>query len=406
MNFIHLIFLSLLLFFSSTTNTLSVKDFGATGNGTTDDTNAINTALAAAHTQAKSLFFPPGTYLCNTLTSGNLLSFDLTGLSNITIYGSGATIKTTLNSASTMLSIQCFALSTGFRISNLAFLNTHGKITGITGGIFETGTSGQNIDTTFILNCKFTGFSQAIGGQGINGWRIKQDSFYSPAGHDCAEQNSDPATYIWFFDNSNGFCTDLDIEDNVALGFSGTLPMSCKRPMDNFIYGTGYGYLVAGNNLGYFSEELIGIQPPTTNPTTSAEILIKFNNLDCSLPPGSIDDNGTPHKSNYGIRVDASNATITENTLINYTWGIMVRGIDFPTLSPHTYNIIGNKFITPLSTDTTYNIQKAVFIQGSSNLITGVNVSSNDSRRCDTDRIQLLSTSGAIKVSNLFTPDN
>lgn len=46
--------------------TISVKDFGATGDGTTDDTTAVNNALVAA--AGKSLYFPSGTYLCTTLT--------------------------------------------------------------------------------------------------------------------------------------------------------------------------------------------------------------------------------------------------------------------------------------------------------------------------------------------------
>ena len=43
---------------------VSVKDFGATGNGTSDDTVAINNALAVSN----CVYFPPGTYL----TSGNI----------------------------------------------------------------------------------------------------------------------------------------------------------------------------------------------------------------------------------------------------------------------------------------------------------------------------------------------
>lgn len=39
---------------------VSVKDFGATGDGITDDTNAINTALAS---DAVHIYFPPGIYL-------------------------------------------------------------------------------------------------------------------------------------------------------------------------------------------------------------------------------------------------------------------------------------------------------------------------------------------------------
>jgi hypothetical protein len=44
---------------------LSAKDFGATGDGTTDDYAAINLATAAAAAAGKTLYFPPGTYRCS-----------------------------------------------------------------------------------------------------------------------------------------------------------------------------------------------------------------------------------------------------------------------------------------------------------------------------------------------------
>jgi len=51
---------------------VSVKDFGATGNGSTDDTAAIQLAVTAAYTNGKSLYFPAGTYLMSsTITMGN-----------------------------------------------------------------------------------------------------------------------------------------------------------------------------------------------------------------------------------------------------------------------------------------------------------------------------------------------
>ena len=54
---------------------LSVKDFGATGDGTTDDTSAIQAALNALYTAATvnlqygaTLYFPKGVYKCGALT--------------------------------------------------------------------------------------------------------------------------------------------------------------------------------------------------------------------------------------------------------------------------------------------------------------------------------------------------
>lgn len=47
---------------------VSVKhpDFGATGDGTTNDAAAINAAIVSVAASGKTLFFPPGTYLINT----------------------------------------------------------------------------------------------------------------------------------------------------------------------------------------------------------------------------------------------------------------------------------------------------------------------------------------------------
>ena len=54
---------------------INVLDYGATGNGTTDDTAAIQAAVTAGYaagTTGFSLYFPTGTYLMSsTITMGN-----------------------------------------------------------------------------------------------------------------------------------------------------------------------------------------------------------------------------------------------------------------------------------------------------------------------------------------------
>lgn len=51
---------------------LNVLDYGATGDGTTNDTAAIQLAVTAAYAQQKALYFPSGTYLmASTITMGN-----------------------------------------------------------------------------------------------------------------------------------------------------------------------------------------------------------------------------------------------------------------------------------------------------------------------------------------------
>lgn len=59
---------------------VSVMDFGATGNGVTDDSPAIQAAINAAN----NVFFPPGTYVCNS---------QIVLRANLTIVGSGMGIS-------------------------------------------------------------------------------------------------------------------------------------------------------------------------------------------------------------------------------------------------------------------------------------------------------------------------
>jgi hypothetical protein len=53
------------------TGTVNVKDFGATGNGSTDDTGAIQNAIAAAHAGGLGVLFPAGTYLHASVITAN-----------------------------------------------------------------------------------------------------------------------------------------------------------------------------------------------------------------------------------------------------------------------------------------------------------------------------------------------
>lgn len=71
--------------------TVSVKGFGAVGDGVTDDTAAIQAAAAALGNNAE-LNFPPGDYLVSRPASGILLQ--LNNLENIKITGHGARVTT------------------------------------------------------------------------------------------------------------------------------------------------------------------------------------------------------------------------------------------------------------------------------------------------------------------------
>mgnify|MGYP003652251485 CR=1 FL=1 len=71
-------------------DSISVKDFGATGDGTTDDTNAILAAIAGMPSDGSNLLFPQGTYIVN---SDNVNGLRFSGKTNFAVEGYGATIK-------------------------------------------------------------------------------------------------------------------------------------------------------------------------------------------------------------------------------------------------------------------------------------------------------------------------
>jgi len=66
--------------------TVSVKDFGAVGDGVTDDTAEINNAIVAVNAAGGgTVFFPEGTYLVSAVSGSVAISL----LSNVTLNGDG-----------------------------------------------------------------------------------------------------------------------------------------------------------------------------------------------------------------------------------------------------------------------------------------------------------------------------
>lgn len=362
---------------------LNVRDYGARGDGVTDDTQAINQAFKAAHEQQANVYFPAGTYLCNTVdNSGNILSFDCGTTQNLTVYGDGnsSVITTSLNTGSVLLYVFAYVAGSGLTVKNLALQNTHGLITQQTRGLFITGTGSQNLSNITVSGCYFNGFSTALGAQGITNFTVNSNFFGSPLGHDNAKNDTDPAVYLWCYDNSNGRCYNIVVTNNTADGYTGTAPMSAlvtHRPMDGFVFGTGYGWTISNNTTRDFSEEHYNLSPRTTYPNDTSTTLISNNYLDCSLVPGIANSDGSPHRTNYGIRCDISNAIITNNTLVNYTYGIIVRGVEYPNTQLHSYVITGNQLHA--ATDTVnYDVTAGILIQSNANPITDVRLMNND----------------------------
>lgn len=135
---------------------LSVGDFGATGDGTTDDTTAVQTAITEAISLGKNLYFPAGQYLY-TATAFTIYptlnkSFIMFG------EGLGSSLKINANNiifnviSSNNSQFKCFDMA--FNIQNTS-TNNNVTVFYITSGIYF----GANYE---FGGCQFNGVSTAV----------------------------------------------------------------------------------------------------------------------------------------------------------------------------------------------------------------------------------------------------
>jgi len=155
------------------TGTLNVKDFGATGDGTTNDTTAIQAAIDAA-TDGSVVYFPPGTYRVDKTSTGvDKYSLNLT-TSGVTLKGDQATLRRFDTDISTYAKSYCIIL-VGTPDSNVASATERVTIEGLTfqgedtrhsvGGNtihdFRNAIEFKNTDTTVVRNCRFLDIDSA-----------------------------------------------------------------------------------------------------------------------------------------------------------------------------------------------------------------------------------------------------
>lgn len=126
----------------------NVSEYGAIGDGVTDDRDALNTLLNSTAPTGSTIYFPPGTYLI----SSNISIVD----KQFTFIGVQSIIKTTSNISIFTISSTTTAASK-FKIQDLIFKGNDGTTSQI--GLNFSDNSGSFL----ITNCSFTDF----GGSGI-----------------------------------------------------------------------------------------------------------------------------------------------------------------------------------------------------------------------------------------------
>lgn len=203
---------------------LNVKDYGAIGNGTTDDTGAINSALSAA-TLARGgvVYFPAGTYL---ITSA------LAGVSGVRLAGDHRSVSQVVSTSSPVLALGGSFIS-GMEIDHLTLQATGADL--ITGADLKAlylhdcqliqnsaGYAIWNAPTAaLMIECVFERNIESVTGspRSVAAWLLKGGGINANIWRDnvCSNLGTD-ATQYWYqvIASATGGTNEVNTWDNIV----------------------------------------------------------------------------------------------------------------------------------------------------------------------------------------------
>ena len=346
---------------------LNVRNYGATGNGTTNDAPAIQSAINAAQS-GDTIYFPNGTYLLNstltlpvqrnlqgeskagTILKGNHSGNMIEGISNTHVNGNQSIYNFTLDGNHKTQSIYFLGRD------NLTFYNltvTHMEIQW--NGAIQivsswTGVSRTNPVTFYITgitihDCTFSDNNNgSIGLIGIDGANIYNNTH--------SENNGSVGTGITC--QAMGWLKNIKIHDSTFIGWWANIEL--MNLLDgNEIYGctfygwlslvtdaylmsapsTGYGISVHDNKFSY-----TGANQMTYAFEIGTNYALCYNNYFENYPEGAID------MWEYSTH---NNITIRNNIFYNLQWHAILVGVPsgFNTFKVYNNVFHSNKGSTP-----------------------------------------------------------
>lgn len=265
---------------------ISVKDHGAAGDGTTDDTSAINAAVTSLGGNGGTVYFPPGTYRLNnsnpiTLPANTSLvgaspeastiligssntagaAVNVTGdyaqVSNLTIRGTSSTVS----SNPTAFGVQ--SVNNQFlKIENVIFRFVNSYAVKAWGDTVDTSTGGTTLHGGVIINSSIVSCAGGVYLKTTNGGSI---SSVWPANFQII------GLFTRFLGLNAGSSPNLDgirIED-----CGDVLVQNCFAWMNASTGGTGSAFHVNGNCAAIFVQNLDALGPTTG----AANVLLDSN---------------------------------------------------------------------------------------------------------------------------------
>jgi hypothetical protein len=246
----------------------NVKDNGALGDGSTDDTAAIRATIALAVTAGGGIvFFPPGTYIvATTVTGGTILN--ITG-TNVHLQGAGR--------SSTKIKVKDHG--TTFKYNYV--------ISGVTGSEFTTDVSGLEVEgLTIDFNI-----------------------------------TNNPVTLLGFTSDANNYQdgigaftgTDISIHDCSFINGSSVNVITCNGPAVSRVNISRNIFTNNGDDPSHIVHDVSVIYTHATNVSITQN-MIESVAVNC---PGGV----------TGIETHGSNTLTQGNIVINYQAGIFLTGI-------------------------------------------------------------------------------
>lgn len=286
----------------------SVKDFGATGDGVTDDTDAINRALNQLYCQQpntqirRSLFFPAGVYLVSS-------SIDIP--SYATLYGEGPQ-----NSIIRLAPTSTFV----------------GSISGTTLTI-STLVSGTVSEGQTLFGTDVTPGTTIISGSGTT-WTVSvsqtvDSTTITGSANTCAAQTADSLQQTGINIGNNGAVPPTDI--NISkMAFQSLFPLASpflvQSATNSSFNGVGFNGIETTATITSDSLETSGVLFGTTGSIYSKNVL-----FDGCLFSGT----------RYGVNLDQPTIGIT---ITNSGFDILYQGVSLSTSSPVGTRITNNVF--------------------------------------------------------------
>lgn len=222
---------------------LSVKDFGAVGNGSTNDTTAVQNAINAGSTLGKDVYFPAGTYMVTNLYHGSTALIGESRTKSIikAISGSGDSGYLLASGAWNTAGERYASTPTGLHHISLDGSNARSYA-------FAARTYFTTIEDCFIYGATDTNLlfsSDARDGSTL------LSSMVNNVVKDCwIGYDSNTAQYNIRTVDSLGRCTDYHVVDNYFSGVSNT----------DLVVSHSAGWLIQGNH--FYGAKSANIQRP------------------------------------------------------------------------------------------------------------------------------------------------